>query len=82
MYRLLVHTDQLSIDHNLVKLRFHDRDELVQNIAECEISAVSLKKRAADLRVACAVKNQLCSQNADRVGDIALLGVKDSNWRR
>ena len=67
MHRLLVHRDEFSIDHDLVELRFHGRDELVQNISEREVGAVSLKKRAANLRPARAVKNQLRSENADAV---------------
>src|SRR5438128_11136136 len=82
MHRLLVHADQLSIEYDLVELRFHDRNQLVQNISECEISAVSLKKRAADLRPACAVKNQLRSKDANGVGHIALLSTANNHWCR
>ncbi len=59
MHRLLVHLDQLSIHHNLVELRFHRRDELVQNISKREVGAVALKERAANLIETCAIKNQL-----------------------
>ena len=65
-----------SIDHNLIELRFHDRDELIQNIAEREVGAVSLKEGSADRRPACSVKNQLRSGHANGVGYIALLSKK------
>src|SRR5438034_9990626 len=73
MHRLLVYADKLPVNHNLVKLRFYCRDELVQNIAEREVGAVALEKCAANLRESGAVKNQLTSKHADSVGDVALL---------
>src|SRR5438552_2898032 len=39
MHRLLVHLNELSIDHDLIELRFHSRDELIQNIPEREVRA-------------------------------------------
>src|SRR5215831_7205278 len=77
----LVHFHKLAIDYDLVKLRFHRRDERVQNIAESEVCAVALKKSAPDLIESCAVKNELRSRNTDRVGDIALLNIPDRCWR-
>ena len=71
MHRLLLNFDELSIDHYLVELRLHGREELVQNIAEREVGAVSLKKRAANRRPGCAVKNQLRSKDGNVVGYIA-----------
>src|SRR5437879_8474157 len=77
MHRLLLHFDELAIDHNLVKLGFHGREELVQNIPEREVCAVTLKKRAANLWKGSAVKNELLSKNADGVGDVACLHIRD-----
>src|SRR6267378_1961268 len=82
MHRLLVHLDELSIDHDLVKLRFHGRDQLIQNISEREVGAVALKKRAPDLIESCAVKDQLTSENGDAVGHIAYLSGRNGwCWR-
>src|SRR5690242_14405116 len=77
MHRLLVYADKLSVNHNLVKLRFYCRDELVENIVEREVGAVALEKRAPNLRESGAVKNQLTSKHADGVRDIALLHILD-----
>src|SRR6266487_1580291 len=77
MHRLLLNFDELSIDHYLVELRFHSRDELVQNIAEREIGAVPLEKGAANRWPCCAVKNELRSKNADGIGDIARLHIRN-----
>src|SRR5256885_6753845 len=83
MHRLLVHLNELSIDHDLIELRFHSRDELIQNIPEREVGAVALKKRPPDLIESCAVKDQLTSENGDVVGHIACLGSRDAwCWRR
>src|SRR5438067_6374543 len=81
MHRLLVYADKLPINHNLVKLRFYCRDELVQDIAEREVGAVALEKCAANLRESGAVKNQLASKNADSVRDIGLLHILDYRCR-
>src|SRR5439155_3448558 len=81
MHRLLVYADKLPINHNLVKLRFYCRDELVQDIAEREVGAVALEKRAANLRKSGAVKNQLTSKHADGVRDIGLLHILDYRCR-
>src|SRR5262249_18487247 len=77
MHRLLVHLYQLLIHHDLIELRFHRRDQLVQNISECEVSAVSLKKAATDLRPTCAVKNELRSSDANGVGYVARLNIRN-----
>ena len=78
MHRLLVHLNELSIDHDLIELRFHSRDELIQNIPEREVGAVALKKRPPDLIESCAVKDQLTSENGDVVGHIARLDVRNT----
>src|SRR5215468_7041827 len=72
-YVFLVHLHELAIDDDLVKLGFYGRDELIQDITESEVSAIALKKSAADLIERCAVKNELRPSDANRVGDIALL---------
>ena len=77
----LVHRDEFSIDHDLVELRFDRRNELVQNIAEREVSAVALKEGTANLVKCCAIKDELRAENADRVRDIALLNVRGCRWR-
>ena len=77
----LVHADEIAVDDDLVKLRFHRRDQLVQDIAKREVGAVALKKRAPDLIESCAVKNELRPGNTDRVGDIALFNILDRGWR-
>src|SRR5205823_8519163 len=82
LYRLLLHLDQFPIDHDLVELRFYGRKELVQNIAECEIGAVPLKEGAANGWPTGAVKNQLCSKNADAVGNIAGCKIATTRFRR
>src|SRR5438105_14136545 len=82
MHRLLLHFDELAIDHNLVELGFHGREELGQNIPEREVCAVPLKKRAANLWKGGAVKNELLSKNADGVGDVACVHVRDLCRRR
>ena len=79
---MLLHLDELSIDHYLVELRFHNRDELVQNIAEREVGAVSLKEGPANRRPGGAVKNELRSKNADRVGYIAEFSTRETWCRR
>src|SRR5205814_6713446 len=76
-YVLLVYLHELAIDDDLVKLRFHRGDQLIQNIAESELCAVALKKSAPDLIESCAVKNELRPRNTDRVGDIARLNICD-----
>src|SRR5437016_5157642 len=82
MHRLLVHRDELSIDHDLIKLRFHSRDKLIQNIPECEVGAVSLKKRTANFRESRAIENQLPSENGDAVGQIACRAhINGWGWR-
>src|SRR6266478_9827339 len=82
MHRLLLNLDKLSIDHDLVELRFHGREELVQNIAEREIRAVPLKESPPDLIVSGAIKNQLRSGHLDAVGYIAQLSIRGSWYRR
>src|SRR4029077_13022420 len=77
----LVHADELAVDDDLVELRFHRGDQLIQNIAESEVRAVALKKRAPDLIESCAVKDELRSRNAARVGDIALFNFRIRVWR-
>jgi hypothetical protein len=79
LHRLLVHLDELAIDDDLIKLRFHGCDELIQNIPEREVGAVALKKRASDLIESCAVKDQLTSENGDVVGNIACL-CRRNGW--
>jgi hypothetical protein len=54
---LFLNFDQLSIDHDLVELRFHGREQLVQRIAEREVGAVPLKESSPDLMVSGPVKN-------------------------
>jgi hypothetical protein len=81
MYRLLLYFDKLSIDHDLIELCLHGREELIQNIAEREVGAVPLKESPADLRESRAIKNQLRSKNANGVGDIARLSSANS-WCR
>src|SRR5437868_5387003 len=82
MHRLLVHLDELSIDHDLIELRFHGRDELIQNIPKRKVGAVALKKRAPDLIESCAVEDQLTSENRDAVGHIACLSGRNGwGWR-
>src|SRR4029450_3525987 len=71
----LVHLDEFSLDHDLVELRFHSRDELVQSVAKREVGAVSLKKCAANLVKRRAVENQLSSKNTDGVRNIAKLHI-------
>ncbi len=71
MHRLFLHFDKLSIDHDLVELRFHGREQLVQNIAEREVGAVPLKESSPDLIESCAIKNQLRSDNGDAVRYVA-----------
>src|SRR5437763_14339023 len=83
MHRLLVYADKLSINHDLVKLRFYCRDELVQNIAEREVGAVALKKGPPNFRETRAVKNKLTSRHADGVRAISLmhiLGYRCGGW--
>src|SRR6478752_1761922 len=82
IYVFLVHLHEVAIDDDLVKLRLHRRDQLIQNIAEGEIGAVALKESAPDLIESCAVKNELRPGNTDRVGDIALFNILDRGWRR
>src|SRR5438477_7017811 len=82
LYGLLLHLNQLSIDHDLVELRFHGREELVQNVAEAEIGAISLKEGTANGWPTGAVKNQLCSKNTDGVGNIAQRSVGATGCRR
>src|SRR6188472_1775408 len=77
----LVHADEVAIDDDLVKLSFHDGDQLIQNVAKGEVRAVALKKRPTYLIESCAVKNQLGSGNADRVGDIARFNIPNRRWR-
>jgi hypothetical protein len=75
IHGLLLHVDELSIDHYLVELRFHRRDELVQDVTEGEVGAVALKESAPDLVESCAVKNQLRSEDGDGVRYIAELNI-------
>src|SRR5205807_6437997 len=82
MYRLLVYFDEFSIDHDLIELRLHSRDELIQNIPKREIGAISLKKGAANFRESGAVKNQLRPKNANAVRDIARLSICNRWCRR
>src|SRR5207302_8768808 len=82
LYRLLLYLDQLSIDYDLVELRFHGGEELVQNVAECEIGAISLKEGTANGWPTGAVKNQLCSKNADAVGNINRCKTATSRFGR
>src|SRR5204862_6039745 len=59
MHVLLVHTDELAINNDLVELRFHRSDQSIQDIAESEVGAVALKESAPDLIEGCTVKNEL-----------------------
>ena len=74
---MFLHFDKLSIDHDLVELRFHGRKQLVQNIAEREVGAVPLKESSPDLIESGAIKNQLRSDNGDAVRYVAEFGVSD-----
>ena len=78
---MFLHFDKLSIDHDLVELRFHGREQLVQNIAEREVGAVPLKESSPNLIERGAIKNQLRSDDGDAVRYVADLGVSDP-WRR
>src|SRR4029077_20199469 len=82
VHRFLLNFNELSVDHYLVELRFHSRDELVQNIAEREIGAVPLKEGTANRWPGGAVKDQLSSKNADAVGNIALIDIGNARRRR
>src|SRR6188472_509179 len=77
----LVHANEVTIDDYLVKLSFHNGDQLIQNIAKGEVGAVPLKKSATDLIESCAVKDELRSGNTDRVGDIASFNIPNGRWR-
>src|SRR4029453_11764564 len=79
--RLFLHFDKFPIDHDLVELCFHGREQLVQNIAEREVGAVPLKERSPDLIERGAIKNQLRSDDRDAVRYVAEFGVS-SPWRR
>src|SRR5437667_3691727 len=81
MHGLFLHFDKFSIDYDLVELRFHGREQCVQNIAEREVGAVPLKESSPDLIESGAIKNQLRSDNGDAVRYVAQFGVS-SPWRR
>src|SRR2546430_7507610 len=82
MHRLLLNLDEFSIDHDLVELRLHRGDELVQRIAKREVGAVSLKKRTPDLIESRAIEDQLPSENGDAVGHITCLASRNAwGWR-
>ena len=82
MYRLFLYTNQRLINYNLIELCFHYRDDLVKCIAEREVGAVSLKEGTTNRRPGCSIKNQLRSKDADAVGYIAQLSIRDSWFRR
>src|SRR5206468_10680936 len=77
VHGLFLHFDKLSIDHDLVELRFHSREQLVQNIAEREVGTVPLKESSPDLLESGAITNHLCSDKIDAVRYVAEFSVSD-----
>src|SRR5215475_12418397 len=57
--RFLLHNDQLAVQDDLVKLRFHRRDRLIDGVAKREVSRVALEERPAKRAERAVIKNQL-----------------------
>src|SRR6202011_68656 len=64
---LLLHADERFVEDNLIVLRLHRGDNLIDDVAEREVGAVALKEGATNRAKSAVVENQLRAGDADRI---------------